>query len=144
MEAWLWLSIFIVLVGIEAATLGLTTIWFAGGALVAMVLSWFQIPGWIQFMVFVGVSVVMLVFTRPAAERLLKKARTKTNAESLIGTTAVVRETVNNLEGTGTARVGGLDWMARAEQDAAVFVPDSKVEIVRIEGVKLIVRRKEN
>lgn len=144
MEAVVWLSVFIVLVGIEAATLGLTTIWFAGGALVAMILSWVQIPVWVQFLVFVGVSVALLIFTRPAAERMLGKSRERTNADRLVGETAVILETVNNLEGTGSARVEGLDWMARAQEEKTVLIPGTVVEIVRIEGVKLIVRRKEN
>lgn len=144
MEAIVWLSIFVVLLIIEAATLGLTTIWFAGGALAALILAWFQVPVWIQFLVFVGVSILLLVFTRPAAERLLRKTRTRTNADRLMGEQAVVLETVNNLKGTGSVRAGGLDWMARTEQDSIVLEQESIVEIVRIEGVKLIVKRKES
>lgn len=140
METIIWLVIFIVLLGIEIATLGLTTIWFAGGALVATLIAAIGLPLYVQIPVFLVVSVVLLLFTRPIAQKYFNKERISTNAESLVGQTAVVTESINNLKGMGKAVINGQEWMARSVEDSAELQKETQATIVAIEGVKLILR----
>ena len=112
-----WLVAFVILVGIEIATMALTTIWFAGGAFVAFLLSLFGVPLEVQLAVFVVVSFILLFLTRPFASKYVNSNTVKTNADSLVGKEARVTEEINNDLGTGTAVVGGQEWTARAAED---------------------------
>lgn len=143
MEAIVWLAIVIVLIIIEIATLGLTTIWFAGGALAACIAALFHADLLVQVILFLVVSLILLFFTRPVAARYLNNSRTKTNVDSLIGTQGLVLETVDNLKEQGQVRLGGMEWTARTETDGEVIPANTAVEVVRIDGVKAIVKRKE-
>lgn len=134
-----WLILLLVLVFIEIATVGLFTIWFAAGALVAEIAAWLNAPIWLQIVLFILVSVVMLVYTRPFAMKYINKNQTKTNADSLIGKTAVVTKAVDNVRGEGQVVVHGMEWTARAWQDDYRPQVDEVVEIRAISGVKLIV-----
>ena len=139
MDAILWLAAVVVLLVIEIATLGLTTIWFAGGALIAGVAGAGRV---VQFVLFLIVSLILLIFTRPIAMRYLNTNRTRTNAESLIGKEAVVTQTIENLKNQGQVIVGGIEWTARTDDNEKMIEKDTVVEIERIEGVKLIVKKK--
>lgn len=143
MQAFVWLAVLVVLLAVEAVTLGLTTIWFAGGALAAFVLAVLQIGLGPQIAVFCGVSVLLLIFTRPAAARWLNRDRVKTNAGSLIGETGVVTEQIDNLAGTGQVQVRGQYWTARAADASQQIGKAKRVTIENISGVKLIVREKK-
>ena len=143
MEAIVWLAVAIVLLVVEIITLGLTTIWFAGGALVACVAAALQADFLVQMMLFLVVSVVMLFFTRPVAMRYMNKNRTKTNSESLVGKEAVVLQEINKLKASGQVQLNGIEWTARAENMEDVIEKGAIVCIKKIEGVKLIVTRKE-
>lgn len=134
-----WLVLLIVLVVIEIATLGLTTIWFAGGSLIALIAAAFGAPLYLQIALFVAVSAVLLFSTRPLAVRYFNNGRVKTNAESLIGKKAVVEEEIDNLKPSGLVNVKGQEWTARSTRDEVV-IPKGKVVFIRaISGVKLIV-----
>ena len=137
MEAIVWLAVAIVLLVVEIITLGLTTIWFAGGALVACVAAALQADFLVQMMLFLVVSVVMLFFTRPVAMRYMNKNRTKTNSESLVGKEAVVLQEINNLKASGQVQLNGIEWTARAENMEDVIEKGAIVCIKKIEGVKL-------
>lgn len=143
METIYWLVIFVVLVIIEIITLGLTTIWFAGGALVAAIMSviGFGLP--VQIGVFVVVSVALLILTRPIALKYFNSKRQKTNAESLIGQTAVVIEDVNTLCATGRVRINGMEWAAKTDEIEESILKDTVVSVEGIQGVKLIVKKME-
>ncbi len=138
-----WLIFFVILVGIEMATLALTTIWFAGGALVAFILSLFGAGVEMQLTVFVIVSFLLLFFTRPWAAKYLNKRTTRTNVEGLLGRTARVTQEINNELGTGKAVVGGQEWTARAGEDKDVYPEGTIVVIQGVRGVKLIVRKEQ-
>ena len=142
MDAILWLAAVVVLLVIEIATLGLTTIWFAGGALIAGIAAVAGAGRVVQFVLFLIVSLILLIFTRPIAMRYLNTNRTRTNAESLIGKEAVVTQTIENLKNQGQVIVGGIEWTARTDDNGNVIEKDTVVEIERIEGVKLIVKKK--
>lgn len=138
-----WLILFIILLVIEIATLGLTTIWFAAGALVAFIAAVLGLGVGIQIILFFLSSLILLIFTRPIAVRYLNKTRTKTNAESLLGKTAVVTESIDNLRNMGTAVVNGQEWTARALSDDIRIEKDTEVTIIEIKGVKLMVEEKK-
>ena len=139
MEILCWLLLSAVFIILEIASLGLTSIWFAGGAFVAAIAGALGGGLVIQILCFVAVSVVLLIFTRPVAIRFLDANTEKTNAEALIGQHAVVLQEINNLEGVGQAKVNGMEWTARAREDTDVIPIGEKVKIVEIQGVKLIV-----
>mgnify|MGYP000313864789 CR=1 FL=1 len=138
-----WLIIFVACIVIEIITMGLTTIWFAGGSLVAAVSAAFSAPLWLQLLLFVAVSFVLLYFTRPIAVKYFNKDRIKTNVESLIGKQAIVISEIDNLQGIGQVTVGGQEWSARSVKDD-VQLPVGSVVVVRsVSGVKLIVEEKD-
>lgn len=139
MEPVYWLILLAILLVIEIATLGLTTIWFAGGCLVAFLASMLGANEVIQFILFFLISLVMLFFTRPVAMKHLNANRTKTNYEALIGKEAKVITKIDNFNESGSAMVNGLEWMARSKDDNKIILPDTKVTIVKVSGVKLIV-----
>ena len=135
----IWLALTAVLLIIEIATLGLTTIWFAAGALFAFFAALLGRNQGIQIGVFVVVSVVLLFFTRPLAVKYLNTKTIKTNTEALVGKTARVIVDINNLKSQGQVVINGLEWTARSSDDTVVFKIGDAVTIVGIEGVKLIV-----
>lgn len=135
-----WLAAFVVLIGIEAATMSLYTIWFAIGALVSFFLSLAGTGKYGQLGAFFAVSCVLLFFTRPLALRYVNKKTVKTNAEGLVGKKARVTETVDNDSAKGAAVVDGQEWTARSA-DGTVIPRGENVEIVEIQGVKLMVKR---
>lgn len=138
-QAVVWLVILVVLLAIEAVTLGLTTIWFAGGALAGFGMAIAETTVFWQIVVFCVVSVLLLLITRPAAVRYMNRGRIQTNAESLIGELAVVTGKIDNLAGTGQVRVKGQEWTARAALESAQIEDGKTVKIKEIKGVKLIV-----
>ena len=135
----IWLALTAVLLIIEIVTLGLTTIWFAAGALFAFFAALLGMNQGIQIGVFVVVSVVLLFFTRPLAVKYLNTKTIKTNTEALVGKTARVIVDINNLKSQGQVVINGLEWTARSSDDTVVFKIGDAVTIVGIEGVKLIV-----
>lgn len=137
-----WLLVLAILIVVEILTLGLTTIWFAGGALVAFFLSLFVPSFGIQLGVGLIVSFFLLFYTRPIAKKYLNRGIVKTNYESLIGRDGRVTETVNNLEGVGTVNLGGQLWTARSKDDKEILTEDTIVTVLNIQGVKLIVEKK--
>ena len=129
----IWLALMAVLLIIEIMTLGLTTIWFAAGALFAFLTALLGLNQGIQVGVFVVVSVVLLFFTRPWAVKYLNTRTVKTNTE------ARVIADINNLKSEGQVVINGLEWTARSSDDTIIFRTGDVVTVVGIEGVKLIV-----
>ena len=134
-----WLVVIVAFVAIELNTMALTTIWFAGGALAAFFAAYAGFSIKAQLVVFLIVSLIMLIFTRPFASKFINKGTVKTNAESLIGKKARVTVEINNQLSQGAAVVGGQEWTARAEEDESVISTGTMVMIKEIRGVKLIV-----
>lgn len=134
-----WLALMIIFIIIEIATVGLTTIWFAGGALIATLVSVFGGPVYLQTICFFVVSLSLLYFTRPWAMKYINSNHTKTNYEGVIGKVVRITEKVDNLNETGTAKVNGQEWTARSQQDELTIEAGSLAKVVEIQGVKLIV-----
>jgi len=134
----IWLVIFAALIVVELATMGLTTIWFAGGAILACICAALKLPIWIQVVVFIIASGVLLYFTRPIAVKYFNKNRTRTNVEGMIGKQAIVISEIDNLQGIGQVKINGMDWSARSY--TGEHIREGNVVRVRaVEGVKLIV-----
>ncbi len=137
-----WLILLIVAIVTEVITLGLTSIWFAGGALAAIIVAVLHGPLWLQIVLFFLVSLLLLFFTRPIAVKYFNKDRVRTNVESMIGKQAIVISEIDNLQGIGQVTVGGMEWSARGEEkgENKPISTGSVVEVVAISGVKLIVK----
>jgi membrane protein implicated in regulation of membrane protease activity len=136
-----WLLLAAIFVVIEIISLGLTTIWFAGGAFIAALAALAGGNLVVQVILFAVVSIVLLVVTRPVAKKYLDSKTEKTNAEALIGQKAMVLDEVNNLMQTGRAKINGMEWTARSKEDAIIIPAGEQAEIVEIQGVKLILTR---
>lgn len=134
-----WLALMIVLIVIEIVTVGLTTIWFAGGALIATIVSCLGGGIVLQVVLFFVVSLVLLIFTRPFAIKYINATRVKTNYEGVIGKIVRVTKTVNNLQESGSAVVNGIEWTVRSNDDEKVIEEGALAKVVSINGVKLIV-----
>lgn len=134
MQPLIWLGILALLLVVEAITAGLTTIWFAGGALVAAIACYAGANLTVQILLFLCVSLVLLIFTRPLAMKYFNKETIQTNANSLIGKKAVV------IQETGQVRINDIEWTARSADDEKIG-EGTVVTIEEIRGVKLIVKQ---
>lgn len=134
-----WLIAFVILAVIEIITQGLTTIWFAAGAVVAAIAAALDMPFYVQIGAFAVVSLLLLIFVRAIAVELFNKGRIRTNSESLVGKQAIVTEDINNLEAKGQVVVNGQEWSARCVNDMMRIEKGAIVMIHGIQGVKLIV-----
>ena len=141
-----WLAVLVIMIVIEILTMGLTTIWFAGGALVAFFLALLRVPFVVQIVVGLVVSLILLIFTRPVAVKYFNKDRVRTNVESMIGKQAIVVGEIDNLHGVGRVTTGGKEWSARTTVDGIVLPVGAVVVVKAVSGVKLIVeeRKEEN
>ena len=140
MMFYIWLGILVLTLILEAATAGLTTIWFAGGALVSLILSLFRLPIWLQIAAFFLISVALLLFVRPLLSDALALRVHKTNVDALPDSVGVVTEDIVPIQGKGQVKVKGLDWSAVSEHDDFVIPAGTPVVVVRVEGVRLVVR----
>ena len=135
-----WIIAMVVFLVIEAATVGLASIWFAVGALFAMVATMLKAPVWLQIVVFIVVSSATLYFTRPLVKKYINNKVQPTNADMLIGKECRVVEAIDNVAGTGAVYVDGKTWTARSIADEVI--PEGElVKAEQIQGVKLIVSK---
>ncbi len=137
-----WLALAIILGVIEAVTVSLTCIWFAIGAITAIIPAFFDVPIWGQILVFLAVSAVSFAFTRRFFKDVVKVKKEPTNSDSLIGNDGIVTSEINNLEGLGKVYISGLTWSARSA-DGNKISEGAVVTVQKIEGVTLIVNEKE-
>lgn len=136
-----WAALTVVLVIAEVTTVQFISVWFAAGALVAFVTSLFGMEFYLQVILFVAVSIVLLLATRPVVRKFLNRNHIKTNADSLIGKECIVLQEVNNIKSTGRVKVSGLDWAAKSQNIEDVFEPDTVCIIREIQGVTLVIDR---
>ena len=139
----LWLIAMVVLLVIEGVVPGLVSIWFAAGALAALLISLLGLPVWLQAVVFFVVSLALLALTRPLAKKYVNARVTPTNADRIVGTDCVVTEEIDNLRGTGAVLADGKTWTARMDTRDGKAPKGSVVKALRIEGVRLIVTAKQ-
>ena len=142
MMPYVWLGVLIISVILEALTFALVSVWFVPGALASMILAFIPgVPLWAQIVVFLLISLALMVFLRPITDKLLIGKKVATNADAVIGEMAVVTEPINNLEAKGQVKVRGQIWTARAADKNATFEIGEIVNVVAIEGVKLICKK---
>ncbi len=136
-----WLVIAVVLGIFEAATVALVSIWFAIGAVAAMVPAYFNAPFWVQILVFILVSALCFVFTRPFFKKIIRVNKQPTNVDRLVGQEGVATDDIENIECRGKVFISGLTWSARSE--TGELIPQGAVVTVKkIEGATLVVKRK--
>ncbi len=133
-----WLLALILFSVIEGVTVGLTSIWFAAGALGALIAAMLGAHIFLQILIFLVLSALTLALVRPIAVRLLKPRHDPTNADRVIGQTALVTEDIDNVEGKGLVVISGQVWSARSEHGVAIPA-GTQVRVLRIEGVKVYV-----
>ena len=138
----IWLLGIIVFVILEAATYQLVSIWFAVGAVGGLAAAALGAKFNVQMCVFLALSVILLLCLRPISKKLLKSKIERTNADSLIGKDVLITKEVNNLLGNGEGKINGMKWTVRTSGSSPI--PEGETAVVeKIEGVKLIVKRKE-
>lgn len=134
----IWLLVIIALLTVEASTVTLVSLWFAAGALAALIAGLFSAPLWLQLALFLVVSTVTLASLRPIVRKYLRPRMTKTNVDSIIGSQGYVTADVDNLAATGAVKLGGMEWTARSVNGEPIPA-GTLVEVERIEGVKAFV-----
>ena len=141
MEAWIvWLLIILILAFVEVVTVNLVSIWFIASGIVSLIISIFYDNFFVQFAVFVILGIILLMTTRKFLEKLIKSREdTKTNLDRILGSTAVVTEPLTKNE-VGEVKIEGKKWSAISKESLEV---GEEVIIESIDGVKLIVRKKE-
>ena len=138
----IWLGIIILTLIIEIITQGLTTIWFSIGAAVAAISNNWELNLWIQIAIFCVVSILFMILARPFAQRMMRSTINPTNLDQLMKEEALVIEDIDNSHQSGHVRLRDVEWIARTEDDT-VIPTGELVSILRIEGTKLIVARKQ-
>lgn len=139
MNIWaiIWLALIVVFLAMEAATVQLISTWFAAGALAAMIVSLIGGAVWLQIVVFLTVSIVLLVLLWPIARKHLKPKLVATNADALIGRVCTVTEEIDPVEG-GRVKLGDVTWSARSESDERIPA-GTLVKVQKIQGAKVFV-----
>lgn len=138
MFALYWMAAAVILLIVEILTLGLTSIWFAGGAVSAAVAAFIGVPLWVQLVLFIVVSCILFFMTRPLAQKYLNSHVEKTNVDAVIGRHGIVKEEINNAQGKGLVIVDGIDWSAKS-LNGDVIREGSQIVIHKVQGVKLVV-----
>ena len=136
---YIWLGALMLFLVLEAATAGITSLWFVVGSLAALGLALLNVAVWFQVAVFFAVSLTALFLLRPMVKKFIEPKKAKTNVDSLIGTQGVVLERIDNISGQGRVKLGGMEWSARSENGENIE-KDAVVTVIRIEGVKVIVK----
>ena len=140
MQKIVWLVLLLLFAGGEAVSVGLTSIWFAAGALAALVAAVLGGALWIQITLFLAVSILCMAAVRPLAKKHLNSKVEHTNADRVIGAEAQVTEDIDNIHGKGAVIIRGMTWSARS-QDGAPIPTGTLVKVLRIEGVKVFVEQ---
>ncbi|MBP3436308.1 MAG: NfeD family protein [Clostridia bacterium] len=135
---YVWLGLLVAAAVLEALTTQLVAIWFAPGALVSMILAFCGVEPWVQFLVFAALSLISLLLGKEVFKKHLGAGKEKFNVDAVIGEKCLVTEKIDNLAGAGAVKVKGLQWAARSLEEQAVFEAGETVEVIAVEGVKLI------
>ena len=133
---WLILLVFFILV--ESSTVSLVSIWFAAGALAAMIAALLQAQLWLQVVLFFVVSALLLLALRPMIRKHFTPKLVKTNVDAVVGTVGIVTMDVDNLQGKGQVKLGGMEWTARSTDGSPICV-GTQIVVDKVEGVKVFV-----
>ena len=139
---YLWLAVLVFFIMVEAGTVTVVSIWFAGGALAAIIASLLGAPFWLELVLFIGVSGVLLAALRPVVKKYLNPKITKTNIDSVIGAQGIVCERIDNIHSCGRVKLGAMEWAARSVSGETIE-EGTQIVVERIEGVKVFVKEAE-
>ena len=139
---WIWLAAIVVFAVAEASTAALVSLWFIGGAFAGLIAALCHGPLWLQFVLFVAVSAILLLALRPLVRSRFNRGRTPTNVERNVGQVAIVTEAIDNVRALGAVRLSGVEWSARSADGESIPI-DVPVRVVRVDSTKLIVERVE-
>lgn len=139
MQPIIWLAALILFGVGEAITVGLTSIWFAVGALGALIASGLGLGFWPQVIIFLVLSALSMALVRPLAQKILKPGYSATNADRVIGATGLVTEEIDNLDGRGLVNISGQVWSARSRRQEEKIPAGQEIRVLEIQGVKVIV-----
>lgn len=134
----LWLVLMIVFILIEVSTVSMVSVWFASGALTALIASLCNAPLWLQIVLFAVVSAALLLALRPLARKYFTPRLTKTNVDAVVGTEGLVTQRIDNLSASGSVKLGGVEWSARSTSGAPLE-EGTRIRVDRVEGVKVFV-----
>lgn len=137
-SAIVWLVLMIFFICVEASTVVMMSLWFAAGALVAMIASLLGAELWLQVVLFAVVSAVLLALLRPLFQKYMKPKISKTNLDSIIGSTGLVTARIDNVMAQGQVKLGAMEWTARSTSGEAIE-EGTLIKVDRIEGVKVLV-----
>ena len=138
MEAIVWLVLMVIFLAIEAMTVVMVSLWFAGGALIALLVSLVGLNIWVQVVLFFLVSGVLLACLRPLVQRHFTPKLSRTNVDALIGTKGYVTADIDNISAAGQVKLGGMEWSARSSMGLPIPA-GTLVKVDHIEGVKAYV-----
>lgn len=138
----IWLFAAVVFGILEIVTTSLFSIWFVFGSVVAMIVALFDVPILVQIIFFIIVSAVSLIFTRPLATKYLNNKVVKTNVDSLVGRVLIAKTEIDNLKMSGKTDLDGTTWIAISSDDS-IIAAGEEIEVVKVEGAKLVVKKKE-
>ena len=133
-----WLALLVFFMAVEAATVTMVSAWFAVGALGAMIVSLLGGQLWLQILVFLLLSVLMLLLLRPLARKHFTPRLAKTNLDAVVGATGIVTQDIHNLTGCGQVKLGAMYWTARSTKEEPI-PKGTQIKVDRIEGVKVYV-----
>lgn len=136
--AYVWLALMLVFIWVEASTVAVVSLWFAAGALVAMLAAILGAELWLQIVLFIGVSVLLLLLLRQVCKKYLMPRIVPTNVDAIVGKLGIVTQQIDNIPAEGQVKLNGLEWAARSTS-GAVIAPGTQVKVDRIEGVKVFV-----
>ena len=134
----IWLVLLVLFVLAEAATVTVVSLWFAIGALAALVVSMCSGPVWLQIVVFAVISAVMLWTLRPVIKKHFTPNLTRTNIDAVIGSTGMVTVEINNTLAQGTILINGMEWSARSASGESISA-NTLARVERVEGVRVFV-----
>ena len=137
-DAIIWFGAMLLFLLIEANTVTIVSAWFAGGALAALIASFFGGPMWLQVLLFFAVSIILLAALRPVVKKHFIPKLEKTNVDAVVGTTGCVLSSIDNIQATGRVKIGGMEWTARSTTGEPI-AEGTIVTVDRIEGVKAFV-----
>ena len=133
-----WFIAMALLLMLEASTVSLVSLWFAAGALAALIVSFITGQVWVQVLVFLVMSGVMLALLRPIAKKYFTPKLVKTNVDAVVNSTGLVTETIDNTTATGRVKLAGMEWSARSTSGEPIE-KDTPIRVDRVEGVKVFV-----
>ncbi len=136
--AYFWLALMIAFIVVEASTVSVVSVWFAAGALAALLTDALTGPFWLQVLIFIAVSGVLLWLLRPITKKYFTPKLTRTNVDAVIGTTGTVLEDIDNLASAGRVKLGAMEWSARSSDDV-VIPAGTLIRVDKVEGVKVFV-----